>query len=133
MKRIGHASRLNSATNPIELPQRDRAGGDPPRADRDQERRREGREGVERRLERRPHVPGLDAFVPAARADARAGRSRPLAAERLHDQRAVDRLVRHGRDLADPLLRPTGGSSIRLAKLRFISASVGNRIRPRAR
>ena len=31
-----------------------------------------------------------------------------LAPERLHDERAVDRLVRDGRDLADPLLRPRG-------------------------
>ncbi len=33
-----------------------------------------------------------------------------LAAERLHDERAIDRLVRDARHLADPLLRPLGGT-----------------------
>ncbi len=39
-------------------------GDDAPGADREQERRDEGRERVERRLERGADEPGLDALVP---------------------------------------------------------------------
>ncbi len=111
MNRIGQARRLNRATNPISSPRVMAPDRDPPRTHHQQQRGRERGERVQRRLERRPDEPGLDPIVSKGhRLDRQALDLRPLASERLHDERAVDRLVGDGGHLADPLLRPAGRS-----------------------
>ena len=112
MNRIGHDSRPNSATKPTSWP-----GVMAPVETRHaptamQERAAERREGVERRPRTWPGP------CPPRPARARSSSARSpslrrlgvLAPERLHDERAVDRLVGHRRDLADPLLGALGRS-----------------------
>ena len=111
MNRIGHDSSPNSATNPVSSPRVTAPLETRARPHGQQQRGGEGRQGVERGLERGAHVPARHAVV------AQGGRLLPeprglgrLPAEGLHDQGAVDRLVRDGGDLADRLLGAAGGS-----------------------
>ena len=102
---------IEQGDEPDQATEREPSGGHPPRPDQQQDRRDEGRERVEGRLERGPQEARLDPLVTERpsldREPLGLGR---LAPEGLHDQRAVDRLVGDGRDLADPLLRPRGGT-----------------------
>ena len=113
---------------PDQLAGVDRAGRDPPRADREQDDGGERRQRVERRprTSRARSPPRTRSSRRASRRVLEPLRLELLASEGLDDERAVDRLVRDRRDDADVLLAMRAGSSMRRAKLRFIRASAGN-------
>ena len=101
-----------------QVAERHGARRDPPRPHGQQGDRADRRQRLQRRLEPRADVPGLNPLVlQGARLHGEALGLLGLAPERLHDHRAVDALVGDRGDLADPFLRaarrapPCGGRS----------------------
>ena len=102
---------IEQRDEPDQTTEREPSGGHPPRTHQQKDRRDEGRERVEGRLERGSQVARVDPLVTQRpRLDREPFGLGRLAPEGLHHQRAVDRLVGDGRDLADPLLRARGGT-----------------------
>ena len=114
-----------------EGPERDIAGRDPPGADREHQDHSQGRKCLERLVEPGADVAGRDALGPQLLGLlAKAAHLGALAPEGLHDERPVDRLVRHGGHVADPLLDPPGGA-LHLQRERAIhQAERGHRQEP---
>ena len=126
MNRIGHDSSPNSATNPIEVAERDRAPGATRHAPTASRTTVASVGSASRAASNvaRTYPPRHAVVAERLRACVRRARSvsRCLAAERLHDERAVDRLVRDGRDVADVLLRQPGRLFHALGEARGSSA-----------